>query len=585
MSDDKFKSEHYQLLAGINAKTSDYLNGPLNMRDIVNMNFVNTGALTKRPGTGLYAGATVIGKITGGVDFQRLNGASYVVVSANTNVYTLTSSFNVFKSGVLNNAIFDFVVFVDRLFGGNGQDFFKFDGTNVQPFSLPFGDSGFGAGGSVGGSLTSGVTGIFTLAYGYVNDRGYYGPASQGITVVIDGSTKNSASYSGLTYMANYGISYIALYRTSNGGVDLAGTTLIPIANVVAGATFTDTGFPLTDLLASDALFFTLAPKYLEIYNNQLFMGGFSGFLSTVFWSDIGEPESIQPDFNAEFRTNDGDKVTGLKTYNGSLIVSKNLSFHRVTGDDPSNFLLQEISDQYGCLSNRTLIVYEDTIWFLDSKGIVEYNGANIKIISNEVEPTFKSMNVDAAIDNACGLHVRDANEIWFAIPINGSTVNNCIVVYDYLVKSWTTYKGLAVSHFMLARGSLGKISPFFGSYSGSISYFSASMMSDNGSAVTCMFKPPFLAAQGQTNEQQYRRFYLDVNPVLGVTQPITINLRSDYGSTIQVTRTMYQSPFQSRIDFGIPARSIQPEVIHASATLGFVVNGYAFVYRPQRDV
>ncbi len=585
MIDGKFKSEHYELLSGINSKTSEYVNGPMYMRDLVNMNFVSPGALTKRPGSALYVGATVSGKISGGVEFNRLDGSSYIVVSANTNVYNVTTVFTPFKTGVLNAAIFDFVTFVDRLFGSNGNDFFKYDGTTPQPFSLPQGVSGYVSGASAGGSLTSGITGIFVTAYGYVNDRGYYGPASRGITLVIDGSTNNSISYSSITFPPNFGISYIELYRTSNGGADLVGTTLIPIANVTAGATFTDTGFPLTDRLASDALYFTMAPNYLEIYNNQLFLGGFSLFPSTVFWSDIGEPESVQPNFSAEFRTNDGDKITGLKTYNGSLIVTKERSFHRVVGDDPSNFLLQELTDQYGCLSNRTLITWENIVWFLDTKGIVQYDGASIKIISNEVEPLFKAMNVDAARNGAVAIHVRQSNELWFAIPINGSTINNVIIVYDYLSKGWTTYKGVNASHFMIARGSLGQISPFFGGYSGSLSYFGASFMSDNNSAITCMIKPPFLAVGGQTVEQQYRRFYLDVVPVLGTTQAITVNMRSDYGSTVQVTRTMYQAPFQSRIDFGIPARSIQPEIIHSSATLGFVVNGYTFESRVQREV
>jgi hypothetical protein len=118
-----------------------------------------------------------------------------------------------------------------------------------------------------------------------------------------------------------------------------------------------------------------MAPKYMEIYNNQLFMAGFSGFLSTAYWSEIGEPEGVDPTFNAEFRTNDGDQIRGLKTYEGSLIVAKERSFHRIVGDNPSNFLLQEISDQYGCVSNRTMITFENNLLFLDPKGVVQYTG------------------------------------------------------------------------------------------------------------------------------------------------------------------------------------------------------------------
>ena len=46
-------------------------------------------------------------------------------------------------------------------------------------------------------------------------------------------------------------------------------------------------------------------------------MAGFSAQPSRVYWSNIGEPEGVDPSFFAEFRTNDGDRLTGLKVYNG----------------------------------------------------------------------------------------------------------------------------------------------------------------------------------------------------------------------------------------------------------------------------
>lgn len=577
MSQPKSKDESYNLLGGINSKASPYVNGPMEFRDIVNMNFATPGALSKRPGTTLYVGATISGRITGGYEFERLSGASYLIATANTNAYTATQSgYNAFKTGLLNNAIFDFVTFVDRLFACNGQDFFKYDGTTPTNVGLPAGASGWGITGVVGG----GLSGIYIASFGYLNDRGYYGTPASGITISLNGSTFGSIGYYCLSAPTGFGITAIALYRTSAGGVDLAGTTLLPAASTTA----TDTGFPLTTRLAPSTFYFTLVPRYMEIYNNQLFMAGFSSLPSSVVWSQIGEPEGIEPDFEVEFRTNDGDRVTALKAYNGALVVTKERSFHRITGDNPDNFLFQEVSDQYGCLSNRAVVTFEDTIWFLDSKGIVEFNGANVKVVSNKVEPIFQAMNVDAAKENACAIHARQFNEVWFAIPINGSTTNNCIVVYDYITSGWTHYDGLDISSLWIARGGLGTKTPMFGNYSGAIFNFGASLMGDSGRGITCSFDTFFLASRGQTTENQYRRFYLNVDPIIGITQAITVNFRTNYGTTVQATRTMYQNPFQSRVDFGLSAKSIQAEVFHVSATLPFKVNGFSFESRLQRQ-
>ena len=577
MSYDKLKTETYSQLGGINSKISSYINGPEEFRDLTNLNFFVPGALSKRPGTSLYIGATISGRITGGVEFERLNGASYIVVTANTNAYTVAGSFSSFKTGLLDAALFDFITFVDRLFACNGQDFFKFDGTNTSAYSLPPGATGWGVTAVVGG----GLSGTFVTSYGYLNNRGYFGPASNGLTIALNGITFGSIQYYGLTTVTGYGITALSFYRTSAGGIDEQGTTFAPINT----ATFTDTAFPLATRLSNDNLWVTTAPRYMEIYNNQLFMAGFSALLSTVLWSNIGEPEGVDPTFNAEFRTNDGDRVTGLKSYNGALVVTKERSTHRLVGGNPDNFAIQEITDQYGCLSNRAMVTFEDYLWFLDTKGIVEYNGANIKIISEKVEPIFSSMNIAAARENAVAIHNRQFNEVWFSIPCNGASLNNCVVVYDYLAKAWTKYEGVDSSALFQAKGALSQRSVFVGGYTGSIFFFGASLTSDQGRSITCMMQPRFLAPTGHTTERQFRRLYLDVNPILGITQAINVDFRTNYGTSIVLTRTMYQAPYQSRIDFGLSAKSIQPTFTHVSASLPLQINGFTFESRFQRPV
>jgi len=231
----------------------------------------------------------------------------------------------------------------------------------------------------------------------------------------------------------------LVFYRTSPNGSDL-----FQIGTAPAGASlFVDSNLSLGTTPCNDNLYFTLAPRYLEIYNNQLFMAGFSSALSTFYFSDIGEPEGVPPENFVEVRTNDGDRITGMANFLGSLLVFKERSFHVLSGDNPTNFLLREISNQYGCLSNRAVVNFEDRILFLDRKGIVEYNGANIRVISNPIESVFLGMNLTAAKDNAVAIHNRLSNQAWFAIPCDGSTENNCVIVYDYLLDAWTIFEGV----------------------------------------------------------------------------------------------------------------------------------------------
>lgn len=582
----KFKSENFYLFGGINAKASAYANQPTEFRDLSNLNFLYPGALTKRPGSTLYVGSTVSGSILGGIEFQRMNGSSLIVFSANTNLYTASPPASVLPvvTGLQNGAVFSYVTFADRLFCANGANFFKFDGTNNYKFSLPPGaTAAWGVTATAGGSLTPGVTGTFVCAYGYVNERSYLGPVSNGMTITIDGVTNNSITYYGMTLnQSGYGITALQLWRTSNGGSDLYGTTLA----VSSATTATDIGFPLGTSLAIPHLWFTLIPRYAAVYNNQLMLGGFSGFPSRMYWSDIGEPEAIQPNSYADFVTNDGDRLTGMKLYNGTLVTSKLRSLHRLTGTDPTNFSIQQITDQYGNLSHQAMVVFENLLWMLDQKGIVQFDGANIGVISDKPEPFFLQMNVPASIDTATAVHFKQYNEVWYHFPFQGATLNNTVIVYDYATQAWTRYDGIQASCLFIAQGTQSVKTVFYGGYTGGLFYIGSSFFGDNGNAITCMAFTRWVSPTGHTSENMYRRFWMDVDPVLGITQAIQTSLFKNYSSSaIAFTGSIFQSVYQTRLDFGVSGRTIAAQWMHSSASLPFKVNAYTFESRYQRSV
>lgn len=584
MAYDKLKTENYAIFQGINTKSSPYINGPQECLSIENMDFMQPGSLTKRWGSTAYISATVSGRIASGIEFQKLDGQSYIIVNANTNLYYVTNSYNTITTGLLNNGLFDFVPFVDRVFAANGQDFLKIAGQTAAFYGVPQPPmpTGFSSVDSVAAGL---VPGTYLFSYAYVDDIGQVGQASSQIAISL-GNTTATVYLTGITSIAGYGVTSFVSYRTASQPGDLTSlqfaTTILDSPTVLRIPVVLDPG----PQIANDAPRLTLVPKYLEIYNNQLFMAGFSQALSTIYWSEIGQPELVQPESFAEVRTNDGDRITGLQSSFQSLFITKERSFHRLSGDDPSNFLLAEISDQYGCISNRAMVTYESRLWFLDTKGIVEYDGANPRIISNPVEPIFTRMNVAAARENAVGLHHRVKNQVEFYIPIDGATMNNCVVVYDYLTSGWTTYRGLNISSVWLARGALNERSVMFGGYTGNIFYFDKRLYGDNGADINCEVKGPFVSPIGQTTEKQFRRLWSNIN-VVGTSHAISVNMYANYGATTVVaTREFNQgATFQDRIDFGVPARSMSFEWTHTSASLPFRLDGYGVAYRFQRDV
>lgn len=322
----------------------------------------------------------------------------------------------------------------------------------------------------------------------------------------------------------------------------------------------------------------TIIPSFLETYNGRLYMAGSFLYQSTLFWSEVFEPEHLEADFSVDINATDGQPITALKAFNGSLFIFKEHSFFQQIGDDPTSAVIQMRSPEYGCLSNRAVANYSNNLVFLDSKGIIRFNGANIDILSNKLDPVFKRMNVQAAKQTACIVYDKQRNEVLCDIPVDGSSTNNLTVVYDIIADAWTTYDSYNPAISIQAYGGLNQQTVFMGGYSGLVSYFGPSFTTDNGMGYTCVAKSGFITDLGNSTAKQYRRLFMDTNPV-GSSAVVNINLYQDFGASIVASGTLGQGDFQSRFDYGLQAKSLAVEFIMGS-TYAMQLHGYTIEYR-----
>ena len=331
--------------------------------------------------------------------------------------------------------------------------------------------------------------------------------------------------------------------------------------------------------------FATYTPRYIEQGDNRMFTAGFSSAPSVVFFSEIGEPENQPPESFFEFRTDDGDRITGLKQYNDEVMIFKEKSFSVLLGDNADNYSLKEVTTEYGCLSNQAIVEYKDRLLFLDEKGIVEFNGASHNIISHPVEETFRRMNRAAAIDKARAVHLDYRNQVWFGIPVDGATENNLTVVYDYLLGAWTFFDGFNAASFHMARQELSHNHLWMGDYSGMVHYFSPSLYGDNGSGFSCQLNTKFDSPDGENIQSMFRRLFLDVNTVSGITGVIDVEVYKDYDRTAAATFQIFQNQFQTRKDFGVQGKSVAFQMTHNSPSLPLTLYGYTAQRRYLREV
>lgn len=580
-----------------------------------------------------------------GLDFVYVGANSDLVgqirsLALNGDINQLTSSNMIVPNWVPTKDIQSSVVFQNYLYATDGDKMFRFDGTTTVAAQLipPAIDlnSYVTWTSTVAGNVhyIMGATGSYYYQFSLVNNRGVEGPRWPLVSINANVAGATAAALGG-TYLAmgvyvnfpeSYGISAINLYSFHSGVTVIAinnpavwsfpyvfnrtipnsgsTATLVELGttNIAGVQAFMDNSlsvpepnnyialglsltyqFPnLTGGLSAMAIG-SYTPRYLEIYQNRLFMAGFSSTPSTVWFSDTGEPEGVEADWNFEVRTNDADYVTAMKAYSTRLYIFKTKSFFILTGDNPDNFFLQQVSGLYGCINQKCAVVYNDLMLFLDRKGVILYNGANIQFLSDKVQPIFDRMNYSAALTEACATHDLRRNQILFGIPVDGSSVNNLTVVYDYVAQAWTTYTGFSPSYFAQVQGRNSTVNTFYGNYSGMVNWMGASFITDNGVGATLYFKTRFLHDMGQSVEKQFRRLYINTDDV-SATLTFPVNFYQDYGSSIVKAMTIVVNEFQQRIDFGIPAKSLAFELYYLPSNSPLRLYGFTIESRFQRN-
>lgn len=630
MPHEKIKKENYSSFGGRNRKASIYLTGPNEVLESFNLTGEIVGDLTGRPGSTQYYSATFANTgILGLAEYTKLNGFSKIMVAnpggmwlgqdnsvAGVSLGGLASTQTVIndaattqiqvRGATFGDRRYDYAPFVDHMFFCDGRIFLKYNGSSFTLFSLPRVSQNSDTLGETGNVTALGFTpGYYSYKLAYMNDRGFIGNADF-IRSFIVGVSQTVVWAPTFPY-TNFGITAIVMYRSFGASAfseNYFEQTVMPLGSTnyidESGSNGGDipnnyiqpwVGFSNRSnlILGSGTVYYynymENVPRFLEVYKNQLMCGGFSNQPSTVWFSDVAEPEGFEADFNFEVKTNDGDRVTALKVYANRLVVGKELSLHELTGDNPENFILREVSSDYGILNNRACCTWKGRFWFLDRRGIAEYVGSIPELVSQKVEDIFQRMNLSAARDQAQMIYMKNRNEVWCLIPIDGSEVNNIIVVFDIDGGGWYFWDGPNISVLAKMIGRFGKETSFYGDYSGRVNSFGSSFFGDNGSGFTSLVQFRYEHEMGESVEKMYRRLFVNADSMAGnATLAINTNLRANYGSSSQVSGTMVLSSFQDVQDFGIPAKSLSVEISHFSAVDSMKLHGYALESRWLRN-
>jgi hypothetical protein len=622
----RVKDENYRNLGGINTIVSTYTTEETQFLNLRNYCFVRPGSLTSRPGQEYHVSlsrATFLVKPANTMELIRQDGSTYVVYDVGPTLYKLPNTAlggGLVASATLSAPI-DSESINNALYMANGNTFRVFDGTDVFNYTSEttrFDDVNLGItfntslipNNSVTAVIASGLyyfwlTPVRT-ASGSVTQYGLPtnlntlpnvpGVGDQfGIMISLSATVVAMGKWVvwGFTLAAEYGYSSVAVQYQKYTSI-----TTTPYSNNVLNSLKSDERYAfglssfggVGDRFGFSFDHFTLSadwenqfrlsasPKYLEVYNNMMFLAGFTATPNQVLYSEIGEPQRIKEENFFEIKTADNKKISGMIFFQDSLVIFKRSSVHELVGTSPQDLTLRTTTLEYGALNNEGLVVFENKLWFVDEKGICEYNAANTQIVS---EPINEYLNlVDK--EKIKAVHYKERSEVWFCAD------NKCFI-YDYFAKAWTIYDNVPIDYVsggnVLPIGTTTSNPVYWrtGESFHSFAKFNPTLSDDFGVAITLVAQTRYHKRMGESTQELWRRLFINAD-VPSVTTGVTINFRPDYGSSISLTKSLELTQFQKRVDFGVSAKSLSAEFIIQSLS-SIRVNGYTLESRYLRNV
>jgi hypothetical protein len=163
-----------------------------------------------------------------------------------------------------------------------------------------------------------------------------------------------------------------------------------------------------------------------------------------ILISDILDTDTYDQVYG-QFRFNAGksDFNVGMLSFSDDkLVVFNRNSIHIVVGNgDLGGFQSQLLTDEVGLTARNSVIQVGNQIIFLSDNGVYGLSFVDLYNLRGNEVPLSES--IQKTIDTINKAHVDKASAVYFdnkyylAVPTGTSTVNNTLLIYNFLNKSW----------------------------------------------------------------------------------------------------------------------------------------------------
>ena len=274
------------------------------------------------------------------------------------------------------------------------------------------------------------VTGGYRRISGYSNDYGTVtGQGSvlgvcvaNGINDGILACRKPSAGNNYLHYWNNATDTWVAV--TTSGSPTMVGVTKVRFTRLNWGtpkvvltdginpaATYNGTTYTqITDANAPTD------PKYSAVFQNHLFLAGDPADNYNLYFSAPYAETDFDP-ANGSGVINVGFPIVQIKPFRDALYIFGSNNIKKLIGNSIANFVLENVTDNLGCMASDSVIEIGGDLLFLSQDGLRPVSGTdkigdvNLETVSKDIQSVFTDIVFDVDLEGLNAVVVRQKSQ------------------------------------------------------------------------------------------------------------------------------------------------------------------------------
>ena len=193
----------------------------------------------------------------------------------------------------------------------------------------------------------------------------------------------------------------------------------------------------------------------VRIFNGTA--GAYTDYPNRIYWSDENAPLRWTATNFIEINDH-GNSITGLASFNGTLLVFKQSAVYAIYGYNVDTFQVVELTKRVGALSSTCIATTERGVYFFSwPEGLFVYTGSNMIDLFEPIRPIILTSKVNSAATAQISVSYIN-RRVWLSVPYSdagGDTKPTSVFVYDpSLGSTQNVGESFGVNESFSSRGS-----------------------------------------------------------------------------------------------------------------------------------